>query len=187
MQLLSEWRKRIEYRLSTIRLRETERKGEKTKTGHANHSSGAPQFRKEKCWIHTDSEHPIWRCNTFQSKPVEERINLAKLNQACTLCLEVGHDVSQCKRKFRYMEKDCNERHNNLLHVDPVKGNIYHADEVDTSQIPTILPLQNLWLAASSRGKPIHAVTLWDGGSTLSSISFSAARAMKLRGKPVKL
>ena len=35
MQLLSEWRKRIEYRLSTIRLRETERKGEKTKTGHA--------------------------------------------------------------------------------------------------------------------------------------------------------
>ena len=58
MQLLSEWRKRIEYRLSTIRLRETERKGEKTKTGHANHSSGASQFRKEKCWIHTDSEHP---------------------------------------------------------------------------------------------------------------------------------
>ena len=144
MQLLSEWRKRIEYRLATIRLRETERKSEKPKTGHANHSSGTSQFRKEKCWIHTDSEHPIWRCNTFQSKPVEERINLAKLNQACTLCLEVGHDVSQCKRKFRCMEKDCNERHNNLLHVDPVKGIIHHADEVDTSQIPTILPLQNL-------------------------------------------
>ena len=28
------------------------------------------------------SDHPIWRCKVFQHEPVEERIELTKLNRA---------------------------------------------------------------------------------------------------------
>ena len=41
--------------------------------------------------------------------------------------------------------------------------------------------------AASMQSKTLKAVRLWDGGSTLSLITFKFAKSLGLKGKPVKL
>jgi len=96
---LQEWRKRIEYTSATIR-----------NTRKENLSSNIND-----CWIHK-CEHPIWECRVFQSMSVAERKKLAELNKACTSCLEIGHDIRNCRRNFVCPETNCSEKHNRLLH-----------------------------------------------------------------------
>ena len=150
MSLLGEWRKRIEYRLATIRAKP------KYKAGHAYHTNGSKKRsdlapdgsrgRNEKCWIHTDGgEHPIWRCRTYQNKPVDERIRLAEMNDACKLCLVVGHTVQECRRAFTCPEAGCNGRHNKLLHTTQFCGTTSQTkDSKDFDSSSTILQTQDL-------------------------------------------
>ena len=144
MELLEEWKHRIEYRLSAIRAKQP------IKEGSTNHNSGQLNFRKrantsdnnsrkQKCWIHS-LDHPIWRCRTFQNKPYEERLALTLSNNACTSCLEVGHNSDNCKWGFVCVEPGCNEKHNRLLHnYDLVSGETQYSEEGST-----LLPIQEI-------------------------------------------
>ena len=144
LTLLTEWRKRIEYKLSTIRSREPDFKG------NVNHipadTKGTYQGKppdtssKSKCWIHsTAGEHPIWKCRVFQNKPAKERMDLAKLHKACILCLDVGHDVENCTILFRCNIANCKGKHNRLLHDAIVAGDSHHAggDNTDSTLLVT--------------------------------------------------
>ena len=106
MPFLSEWQKRMEYNSSAIRT---------NKNNTDSPKLNEPQH-KNNCWLHKNCEHPIWRCRLFQSLPVDERIELTRVNQACTTCLEIGHSHDACARRFKCPEDNCQANHNQLLH-----------------------------------------------------------------------
>ena len=99
LPFLEDWKLRVEYTVSDIRASECH----KTKV-------------KIRCWLHKDCEHPIWRCRLFHSLPLQERVGLASAHDACFSCLETGHAIEDCTRRFRCPEVGCNESHNQLLH-----------------------------------------------------------------------
>ena len=86
LKLLTEWRRRIKYKLANIR--NTSDNCEEQMRGNTFHGQGVSQnnrqTRKQNCWIHVEEgRHPIWRCQEFQERSVNERIELAKLNRTC--------------------------------------------------------------------------------------------------------
>ena len=122
-KLLTEFRDRIEYKLSNIRMMPVER--------HMSHHVDLPTqgWKKQKCWLHqTNGDHPVWRCRLFLSKPVRERIEL------------VGHTVGNCNRGFICAEGGCQRSHNRLLHTNDVQL-LLPADRNDNFK-DTVLPKQ---------------------------------------------
>lgn len=69
-----------------------------------------------KCLVHQDADHPVWRCRVFRNMPLKERQNIIRSNNACSLCLEVGHLSTDCRKTFRCTISGCNSAHNVLLH-----------------------------------------------------------------------
>ena len=76
----------------------------------------ASGMRRNKCLIHKSEEHPIWTCRLYQRLPVKERIEIAKAHGACLSCLETGHTIEECQRRFKCPEAGCDQAHNHLLH-----------------------------------------------------------------------
>ena len=120
-KLLEEWRCRIEYKIANVRSTPSPAT---PITGNVNFGQGAhqrfPTNKKSSCWLHKTAgagDHPIWRCRLFQSKPVEERIELVSSNNACFVCLETDHITANCPKKFTCTVDNCNQRHNKLLHL----------------------------------------------------------------------
>ena len=114
LQLLLEYRERLEYEFSNIREEELHNgKVNLSKGGY--HSKG--ESMKAKCWIHqTSGDHPIWRCRVFESKTPSEKVELVKTKNACFACLEVGHVANRCTRGFKCKEDGCGLPHHQLLH-----------------------------------------------------------------------
>ena len=79
-------------------------------------ASAALHSTRRNCLIHQNAHHPIWQCRVFQAMSLNERKEFIKLNKACTLCLETGHDSSECLKSFRCTVPNCQSRHNVLLH-----------------------------------------------------------------------
>ena len=59
--------------------------------------------------------HGVYRCKSFLSADVEERIRIVRTNHLCKLCLNPGHYADQCPLNFSC--KECAGPHNSLLHV----------------------------------------------------------------------
>ncbi|XP_076482649.1 uncharacterized protein LOC143304844 [Bombus vancouverensis nearcticus] len=57
--------------------------------------------------------HKIWRCNTFRTKTIDERILAAEEISACTNCLLPGHKLQHCTSGSCRI---CDQRHHTLLH-----------------------------------------------------------------------
>ena len=68
-----------------------------------------------KCFIHQESDHPIWRCRTFHAMTLSQRKELITSNNACTLCLEKGHSSADCTKSLRCLIPDCHSTHHNVL------------------------------------------------------------------------
>ena len=103
LPFLQDWKIRIEYENADIRTFVTER-------------SPSMFTDSRKCLIHRDCEHPVRRCRVFRSLSIAERINVVKTRNACTLCLETGHNTVDCKKVSKCSKFDCNKKHNVLLH-----------------------------------------------------------------------
>ena len=77
LKLLLTCRKRIEYKLSEIRF-------VSPKKGKINHGELSKtrneqvlENRKQRCWLHqANCDHPIWRCRLFESKELQEKVDL---------------------------------------------------------------------------------------------------------------
>ena len=137
-KLMDEWRNQIEYKLANIR-----KISEKRCLSNHMGSQFPNNGKRSKCWLHKmNGDHPIWRCRLFQNKPVKERIQLVKENNACYRCLETGHTSTNCPRGFKCTEENCNQPHNRLLHeTKNLYQNTYEQKMVDARNY-TGLPLQ---------------------------------------------
>ena len=169
LELLLDFKRRIEYKISDIR----RSSDYKSFTGHVE--KGSESFpRKPWCWLHpTSHDHPIWRCNTLLEMTPHERVESIKENKGCFLCLEQGHRLSTCRRNFKCKEKDCGLPHHTLLHNAHVQGITFHGHN---SQNDVLLQLQRIRVS----GTNTHINALWDGGSTLSFITFRKAKQLNL-------
>ena len=88
-ELLKEYRDRIEYQMSDLRLNLVNCDAHNVKSDYI------PPI-KTKCWLQKESgKHPIWRCKEFLSKIPSEKLEVAKVNIACYGCLESGHTIKR--------------------------------------------------------------------------------------------
>ena len=100
LQFLQHWKRSIEYNDADIRC--------------SFHVKSVKPSRK--CLIHREEGHPVWRCRTFKGMTVHERRSVVAKNKACTLCLEPGHNASNCNKLLRCLSPGCSLSHNVLLH-----------------------------------------------------------------------
>ena len=113
IEFLLHWRWLLEYNDADIR-KPTDAPLSTIATSCTATSSSTAANRK--CLVHSDSHHPVWRCRKFQSMTVKERYDIVKLNNACMLCLDIGHNSSSCRMNFRCTAPQCGATHHVLLH-----------------------------------------------------------------------
>ena len=135
MELLSDWRCRLQYVSDSIRTADhKDMNVDRKDTIFHTSQKPSPQDTTRKhpgCWLHKSKgetgEHPIWRCRDFQNRPIGERLQLVILHNACHVCLlqncPGASQAGQCQTKFTCMINGCGKRHNQLLHVDPQPAN----------------------------------------------------------------
>ena len=62
--------------------------------------------------------HPLYRCEMFKSKPVEERAEFVKKKRICfNLINSVEHSSRSCKSSVRCRAPECGKPHHTLLHL----------------------------------------------------------------------
>ena len=106
LRFLQHWKRSIEYNNADIRC-----------SSHVE-----PVKPSRKCLINREEGHPVWRCRTFKGMTVHERRSVVAKNNACTLCLEPGHNASNCNKSFRCSSPGCNLSHKVLLHENRSDG-----------------------------------------------------------------
>ena len=184
LDLLLEFRERIEYKFSDLRSGSSE-------MGHTLLANRGIKEEKPRCWMHPNHHgHPIWKCKAFENKSAAEKIKLVRENEACFRCLEQGHTANSCKRNFKCKEDGCGMPHHQMLHEAHASGISFHSEEVFSmaERRDTEILLQLQKLKGSNRGGNWTSLnTLWDGGSTLSFITFRQAKRMNLSGRRVNL
>ena len=180
---------RIEYLASDL--------GTSEHTGHINHvqtkgkEDDDEHKRDEKgvryrCWLHNSDTHATQECSLFKQKPAEEKVQLVKEHRACWSCLKIGHRSADCRFRKKCEEDDCNQFHHPVLHEAHALGLTFHAASskgVQRNGLGACL-LQLMNVETANNG---HVNVLWDGGSTLSLITFQKAKELQLEGKDVKL
>ena len=108
LDFLKHWRWLVEYCEADLRT--------PTSFDSCSESSSSDSGRHQ-CLVHRDAHHPIWRCRSFRAMSVTERGKIVSSNNACTLCLETGHSVTNCSKSFRCTSPGCrSSQHNVLLH-----------------------------------------------------------------------
>ena len=131
---------------------------------------------------------------------VKDRIELVKEKRACWSCLYTGHKSSNCYFKKKCNIDDCNRRHNKLLHTeeDEEKNAVEQPDNqaakcTDKGAAIHTLPtrqgsgaclLQLMDIKVNDNG---NVTVLWDGGATVSLITFDKANELGLEGEAVNL
>lgn len=148
IELLHDWRNRLEYENGGIMVPEL-----KAKVHHAGELESASKDKpRHSCWLHKSEGfsgvmHPIWNCKEFLSRTAEERAEMVKEYKACMMCLLTtcngSEDPSKCSRSgFRCRQPGCKESHNRLLHptapVSKMEGTSSHASDSEG----TILQIQ---------------------------------------------
>ena len=76
--------------------------------GHAFITSQAPSTCPT-----CQGSHSIWRCDSFKSKSLRERLREVKRGSLCMNCLRKGHTVRDCHAGSC---RACGERHHMMLH-----------------------------------------------------------------------
>ena len=102
-----------------------------------------------KCPMCTRS-HPLYRCETFKSKPVDERHEFIKRNRICFNCINsVDHSSRSCKSSVRCQKPECGKRHHTLLHFsssNPKRNSVHQANHIENTAIrdvPVARPSQD--------------------------------------------
>ena len=185
LKLLGQFKHRLEYRLSDIRQIPRVKGGVHFGDTTNNRDERPMQMsRRPWCWLHPDrDDHPIWRCEEFAAKSAKERLELVRNHEACFRCLDQGHKTSVCRRNFFCKTNSCGAPHHHLLHESYTSGDIFHGLNAATTmnngeEIEVLLMLQKI---KGVKGKALNV--LWDGGSTVTLITFTAAKLQGLQRK----
>ena len=146
------------------------------------------QNEKSDCWIHQNNSHNIIDCPEFLQMTSDERFECVKDNHVCWSCLKPGHRSVHCWKRKKCSEDGCELSHHNLLHNYETHGTANHHQSnpsyptLSTSKRSCLLQLMKV---RTSDGENVNV--LWDGGATLSLITFKKAADLGLHGEEIKL
>ncbi|XP_077966575.1 uncharacterized protein LOC144420797 [Styela clava] len=90
----------------------------KTEDVKATSHVQGPTILKCKC---CSFSHLLSKCEKFNAKSIEERVNFLKEFGFCFNCLRGGHLVKDCKSQYTCTVKGCGRRHHTLLHMNTKK------------------------------------------------------------------
>nr|XP_049706139.1 uncharacterized protein LOC126056604 isoform X3 [Helicoverpa armigera] len=175
-----------------------------TKQKHSNKSNNNSHKNNNKCPL-CSQVHTLYKCESFRSLSIENRIQKAKDLTVCLNCLRIGHSANNCKfSNCRY----CKLKHNTLLHLEasepkPLSNPLPSALlSVSPTTSDVALSANSMQLATSSHvflstalvnvtsatGKKFTARLLLDNGSTANFITQSLAEQLGLsqRGMSTK-
>ena len=161
--------------------------------------------------------HPLYRCEMFKSKPIEERAELVKKKRICFNCINsVEHSSRSCKSSVRCRTLECGKPHHTLLHLprpSPERNVVHQANNVETMVIPTVpmappdgqnatsstcatatmaesseIPLQIIRLKViGNNGRSITTYGLVDSGSDVTMIDPSLIEQLEIQGEASQL
>ena len=60
-------------------------------------------------------------CDNFKGKTADEKKDYIKSERLCYNCFSKGHNLKDCKSKYRCCIDNCNKRHYSLIHTDEEK------------------------------------------------------------------
>ena len=127
----------------------------------------------------------------FQEKSPEDKILFVKEKRACWSCLKSGHRSTNCKLRERCGTDGCLKFHHPSLHLAHIQGIAFHTPSMsrgdtrqDSCHVGPCL-LQVMKIKSSNDKDPLNV--LWDGGATISLITFDKAKELNLIGESVKL
>nr|XP_049703526.1 uncharacterized protein LOC126056065 isoform X2 [Helicoverpa armigera] len=176
-----------------------------TKQKNSNKSNNNSHKNNNKCPL-CSQVHTLYKCESFRSLSIENRIQKAKDLTVCLNCLRIGHSANNCKfSNCRY----CKLKHNTLLHLEasepkPLSNPLPSALlSVSPTTSDVALSANSMQLATSSHvflstalvnvtsatGKKFTARLLLDNGSTANFITQSLAEQLGLsqRGMSTKV
>ena len=168
LKFLQEQRKIIEYESSEVRSGGLDRKGHAhlTEGQGALKNEGSKEDKSFGCLVHNSST---------QMSP-EDKILFVKEKRACWSCLKSGHRSMNCKLRERCGNDGCLKFHHPSLHLAHLQGIAFHMPSTrrgdtrqDSCHVGPCL-LQVMKIKSSNAEDPLNV--LWDGGATISLITF---------------
>ena len=133
-----------------------------------------------------DGKHGLFQCDKFKSMRPKERLDYIKQTRRCFLCLQTGHSVGSCEKKFRCTV--CHRKHSKFIHIEPAKENSNEPDASGSNgsnnfkQANVYLPIIPVKLPD---GQTYFA--LLDGGSTNSFCSSRLASKLNLKSNSANI
>ena len=157
------------------------RSSNETRSGSVAYANANTSDRKPKtsCWLCNVTSHTVDKCEEFLSKDIMERCQLVKDNNACCSYLKVNHSSIFFYNRRKCTENGCEMSHHILLHEPHEAGQAHHAKNESGG---CLLQLMNVDINNGEK-----ATLLWDGGATISLITFRKALELGLKGKEVDL
>ena len=184
LQLLLEYRERLEYKFSNIRAEESYNGKITLINGTKGDLHSISDSNNVKCWTHQiPGDHTIWRCLVFESKTPSEKVQIVRTKNACFACFEIGHIASRCTREFKYKEDGCGLPHHQLLHAHK-SGIVFH-NYISKNKTEMIFQLQIIYCCRGF-GAQYSINIMQYAGSSIPLINFPTAEKLKLSGKMIK-
>ena len=194
LQFLQEQRKIIEYESSELRIG-----GDHARKGRVHVIDRDGKFIEDKeatkttrCLVHSSSTHNTADCRVYQEMTPEGKVQLLKEKRACWSCLKIGHRSIDCRQRKKCNSDDCSKYHHDSLHVAHVQGVAFHIpyvsrpnSDADGKESRTCLLQVMKVKSAVNAAAPLNV--LWDGGATISLITFAKARELSLDGEEIRL
>lgn len=194
LQFLQEQRKIIEYESSALRVGE-----DRIRKSRVNLIDNDGRLTEEKevakgvsrCLVHSSNGHNTTECRVYQDMAPEAKVQLIKEKRACWSCLKIGHRSIDCRQRKKCNSDGCQKFHHESLHVAHIQGIAFYLPSLPCSSVDrdsgssgTCL-LQVMKVRSSFPHAPLNV--LWDGGATISLITFAKANELSLVGEEIQL
>ena len=136
--------------------------------------------------------HLLYYCPTFEGYTVPQRKEHVVTNKLCLNCLKPNHVAHDCRSTYRCKVRDCQKKHNTLLHEDRTSSNpptpnahqtnaaTHSATTEATAPMKENLLMTSQVILTGPSGISLTARALLDSGSTLSILSTKVMKILSL-------
>ena len=135
------------------------------------------------CCIHKSPTHSTADCRDYLGMDAMQKIDVVKNNGLCYSCLIAGHRSFHCKTRKKCGINQCNKFHHSSLHQGSIEGLGFHTLGFPSSStcLLQIMMIRTIY----ENIKQLNV--FFDGGATISLITFHIASKLGLQGKEITL
>lgn len=117
------------------------------------------------CKFCKSNHHQLYKCEKFKLASLSDRVNYAKTNELCTLCL--NKHLSKCK--FTFKCSICKQKHNSLLHENKPEHEVRQVSLSMNKCNDVLLPIIKVSIT-DKFGQQFQVRALCDSGSQVSFV-----------------